>query len=309
MSTSKAGQRTVMQPIPGEVWVPVDFDVIKPTEGYFISTMGRVAKLHAGPNPYSGEPWVAMLGATIVQGIAGLVVQFEYRKNGIKQKKRYMLTPVFAKCFIGTRFEEIVKEFCKRVPKDSAPNISYLENAPKGVLVRKENILDPAYWPENPERPYNIWPYPLGDPTADISEEHKKYRDQKSLFCTPVRGEFRDATGLVWRPVILPDVSELESYWISATGVIVQYPGPMSGPNSATDNAVQIGVNCKMISPLQSANGVLYLKNTQGAYSLKSLRKLVYNIFVDPDYEGQIQTVLPKESAFCGTNVLVPAKF
>lgn len=309
MSTSKAGQRPVLQPIPGEVWVPIDFELIKPTDGYFISTMGRVAKLHAGPNPYSGEAWVVMLGATIVQGEAGLVVQFDHRRDGIRYKKRYMLTPLFARCFIGSEFEEVIKEFCKKVPKDSAPNISYLGNIPKRTLIRKENILDEAFWPANPDRPYNIWPYPLGEPTAEICEAHRKYRDQKSLFCNPIRGEFRDATGLVWRPIILQDVSEVSSYWISATGVIVQYPESMSGPNSMTDTAVQVGVNCKMVSPLQSANGVLYLKNTQGTYSLKSLKKLVYNIFIDPEYDGQIQTVLPRESAFCGTNVLVPAKF
>lgn len=308
MNTSKAGQRTILQPIPGEVWVPIEFDLIKPEDGYFISTLGRVAKLHVGPNPYGGVPWVAMLGVMIIQGNSGLVAQFEIRKNGAQCKKRYMLTPLFASCFIGNRFVEIVREFSRSVPKDMAPNISFLGRVPNSILIKKENILDEAFWPENSERPYNIWPYVLSDPSVPISEAHKKYRDQKSLFCTAPRGEFIEANDLVWRPIILPDVSELESYWISATGIVVQYPNAMSGPNSMKDKAVRVGVDCKMISPLQSANGVLYLKNTQGTYSLKSLRKLVYNVFIDPDYSGKVQTVLTKESAFCGTNVLIASK-
>lgn len=308
MGSSKVGQRAVLQPIPQEVWVPIDFELIKPEDGYFISTHGRVAKLHVGPNPYGGAPWAAMIGVMVLQGNSGMVAQFEIRKDGVLYKKRYMLTPLFAHCFIGDRFVEIVREFCKKVPKDTVPDVQFLGKIPNSTLIKKEGILDAISWSKDPEKPYNIWNHVLGDPGATVSEAHLKYRDCKTLFCPARKGEFIEANGLVWRPVVLEDVSEIESYWISATGIVVQYPNAMSGPNSMKADAVRVGVDCKMISPLQSANGVLYLKNTQGTYSLKSLRKLVYNVFIDPEYDGKVQTVLTKESAFCGTNVLLPAK-
>lgn len=307
MSISKVGQRAILDPIKDEIWIPVNYEIIKPEDGYFISTLGRVAKLHVGPNPYGGDPWVAMLGAMVVRGSAGLVVQFDLKRTGVSRVKKYMLTPLFASCFLGSRFEAIIKEFCKNVPKDCTPNLTYFNALPKSVLFKKENILDEAFWHASTDK-YHIWPHVLGELNTPVSPAHLKYRNGNRLFCNAPRGEFQEANELVWRPIILPDVSELESYWISATGTVVQFAEAMSGPNSMEDIAVQVGVTCKMISPLQSANGVIFLKNTQGSYSLKSLRKLVYNVFIDPDYDGKVQTVLPKENAFCGTNVLVPTK-
>lgn len=300
----KAGE--ILVPRPNEVWAPINIPEVPATCGFFISTEGRVAKLHVAPNPYNQTIWVALFSIPIYRGNKqSPLVEFPLQDaNGTSFRRRMTLLKLFVKTFLGENFlqaEVLANRKFLRDPDDislktlGGPNMQY--------LYRRYKILDAETWLINANGKYKIWPTVLGDASEPISGVHQKLLNRSAVFCDPAGKEYIDGCGLTWRPIIGNGVSEIDSYWISATGIVVQFPGVLDGPDDVSGVPVQPGVNCKLIQPCGKDLASVMLKNSSGDYVNRSIRRLVYNIFIDPTFKGRLG-VLFEDGGIGGTHSL-----
>lgn len=294
-----------------EIWIPVHMDDVPATEGYFISTEGRVAKMHVGPNPYNQSPWIALLPMVPLKGTGGPVIEFTL-SSGVR--KRAMLVTVFVTCFLGEGFLDDIKSDLRGKDKnnDSFITLKNLGVASKMAFHRRYNIADPEYWVLNRYCGYKIWPSVLGYRNKPISEVHKRVLARENLCCPPKIEEFVDALGVSWRPYISEEsyITEMEGYWISSLGTVVQFNDGLDGPSELTGTTVQIGINCMQLAERPAGRGTstfMTLKNCAGDTVNKSLRKMVYQTFIDPHYNGTVLSIHKNEGGN-GINLLVVNK-
>lgn len=279
-NTLKAGK--VLKPIKDETWVPIHFDTVPADRGFFISTEGRVAKLHVGPHPYSGTSKAIMLSVGIYDTASGPIVVF---KDG--PEKRALLKKLFINAFLGKSFMEnpfITKKYFSN-PATTKINIRALRGTSEAFLYNRYRILDNDYWYANYVGELRVWPVVLGDVTARISRMHIKYIRKEVNFCPTSYDEFIDGTGLFWRPLVARDIAEEENYWISAVGTIVKvYP-----EINVMSAGIQLGINCKLV-PEKKIGGstAVQLVSVTNRIVNRSPRKLVFNTFVEPEYSGRV---------------------
>lgn len=284
-NTLKAG--IILEPIKRETWVPVNYLTVTADKGFFISTEGRVAKLHLGPHPYSGAPKATMLSVGIYDSASGPIVVF---KDG--SEKRITLKKLFINAFLGKSFIDnpfITKKYFSS-PETTKINLNAMRGASPTFLYNRYRIMDEDYWYANYVGELRVWPVVLGDPVVRISKMHRAYIRKEIDFCPSYYGEFIDSTGLFWRQLTARDIAVEENYWISAVGIIIQaYPGV-----DISSEGIQLGVNCKLI-PERVIGGSLavQLKNISGKLANRSPRKLTYNTFVEPEYQGRIGILEP----------------
>ncbi|MGL5188060.1 MAG: hypothetical protein ACRC7S_00215 [Cetobacterium sp.] len=294
-----------------EVWIPVDMEGVDATEGYFISSEGRVARLHIAPNPYTQAPWIALIPVEPLKGAGGWLVEFTLESGS---KKRAMLSTIFIRCFLGEGFLQDTRSFLKSDVhlQPSEINLRNFGSNSKLELHRRYNIMDEEYWVLNRSCGFKIWAEVLGYPTRPIALSHRQLNARACCFYPTSMEEFTDPSGVTWRPIIdeKSNITELECYWISSLGVVVQFSEDIGGPSELLGVPVHIGINCTQLGVRPMGSGesnYVVLRNAGGDLLNKSLRKLVYNVFIDPHYDGKVTTI-HKGSGGNGVNLLVPTK-
>lgn len=303
----------LLEPIEGEIWVPINGSGIESVDGYFISTEGRVAKLHVGLDPYNFETIPYMLSAGFYKGASGLLVEII---KGIGIRKRAMITTLFFDNFLGpdyflskksTKVVPIISENVKVPIYLKDPTNVHIKDFMKysQALFFQKDIMNENYYKQDDT--FKIFPYALNNPHAGLCNAHNILLQGGLKKCPPQGSEYVDGSGITWRSIITSNVSDAEGYWISTLGNIVQFPGFFGSPVT-NDKGVLIGVNCLQVYPesnklIGNRGPVVALKSSSGFLTHHYIRDLVYKTFIDPTNNRLVNCVI-KEPFDCQLNHL-----
>lgn len=290
----------VLEARDNEIWAPVHCDTCPSTEGIFISTAGRIAKLYSGPSPYSGK------GEAVLVGL----------KTELNVKRNWKDISVIAKLSVGIRKMSLLNiyrnAFIKFTGiKDKVPStqvmksINLKEATPMGILplYKQYDIYDESMWNNrNDTSRHKILSAVPGRPVQPLSKEQQNLIVGECDFCTTYDGEYVDGSGLYWRPLIRNEISPLQGYWISAVGDVVKLDRPLNLPSA--DNPLQRELNCRIIKGHGSTSHNVSLRRSSGDYRTYHIRKLVYNAFLDSSYEGLVKCIFKKAES-CATHLIV----
>jgi hypothetical protein len=273
-----------------EIWAPVHCPECPSVEGIFISTLGRMAKMYVGPSPYSGKgaaTFISIRTETNVKKSGRDIVAIVPIGSGTR---KISLTNIYRNAFI------ISTHMRDRIPSvQQVERIGLEEMTPAGIIpiYQQYGILDSSMWNNrNDTSKHKILSSVPGRPIEPLSEPHEKLITGAGAFCETFDGQYVDASGLFWRPIVMDDISPLAGYWISAVGDVVKLDTPLNHPSSKYP--IQRDVNCRLIHPQTSKGCNVGLKKSDGVYRSYSTRRLVYQIFIDPMHRGVIKCIFKK---------------